>query len=42
MLTDDTFYAKLKAGAENRSVFFDGKRMVKEIEDMFESLMETT
>ena len=40
MLTDDVFYGKLKAGAENRSAYFDGKRMVKEIEDMFVSLVE--
>lgn len=40
MLTDDGFYRKLKAGAEKRSAYFDGKRMVKEIEDMFVSLVE--
>lgn len=41
MLTDDVFYGKRKAGAENRSGYFDGKRMIKEIEDMFVSLVET-
>ena len=39
MLTDEEFYARAKAGAEKRSAFFDGKRMVKEIEDMFLQLM---
>ncbi len=41
MLTDDDFYAKAKAGAERRSAFFDGRRMVKEIEELFLELMET-
>ena len=41
MLTDETYYGALKAGAEARSAFFDGKRMVKEIEEMFESLSES-
>ncbi len=40
MLTDEDFYAKVKAGAENRSTFFDGRRMVKEVEDMFLDLMK--
>ena len=40
MLTDDAFYATAKAGAENRSTFFDGKRMVKSVEDMFLELMK--
>lgn len=35
MLTDEEFYCQAKQGAENRSAFFDGKRMVKEIEDLF-------
>ena len=35
MLTDDVFYGKAKAGAEKRSAFFDGRRMVREIEDLF-------
>lgn len=40
MLTDDVFYARVKAGAEARSAYFDGKRMVKEVEEMFLSLMQ--
>lgn len=40
MLTDEQFYAQAKAGAERRSAYFNGKRMVKEVEDMFLSLME--
>jgi len=40
MFTDEQFYAQAKAGAERRSAFFNGKRMVKEVEDMFLSLME--
>ncbi|MBP3925781.1 MAG: glycosyltransferase, partial [Clostridium sp.] len=40
MLTDNALYAKAKAGAEKRSAFFDGKRMVKEIEDMFLEMMQ--
>lgn len=40
MLTDDAFYAQAKAGAEKRREFFDGKRMVKELEDMFLNLMK--
>ena len=40
MLTDETFYAATKAGAERRSSFFDGKRMVKEIEELFLHLMQ--
>lgn len=35
MLDDSVFYAEAKAAAERRSTFFDGKRMVKEVEDMF-------
>lgn len=35
MLTDEEFYAQAKAGAQKRSAFFDGKRMVQEIEDLF-------
>ena len=35
MLTDEAYYRQAKQGAENRSAFFDGKRMVKEIEDLF-------
>ena len=40
MLTDDVFFGKLKAGAERRSAYFDGKRMIREIEEMFVSLVE--
>lgn len=40
MLTDDAFYAHARAEAGRRSAFFDGKRMVAEVEAMFESLME--
>lgn len=40
MLTDEAFYAEAKAGAEKRSSFFDGKRMVQEIEDLFLDLMK--
>lgn len=35
MLTDEAFYRQTKAGAEKRREFFDGRRMVKEVEDMF-------
>lgn len=40
MLTDGEFYARAKAGAQRRSAFFDGRRMVREIEDMFLSVVE--
>ena len=40
MLEDGAFYEKAKQGAESRSVFFVGKNMVKEVEDMFMELME--
>lgn len=40
MLTDEAFYAQAKAGAEKRSAFFEGKRMVKEIEDVFLQMMQ--
>lgn len=40
MLTDEAFYAKAKAGAEKRSAYFDGKRMVQEIEEMFLELVK--
>lgn len=42
LLTDGDYYSRLKAGAEARSAYFDGKRMVREVEGMFLSLMETT
>lgn len=35
VLTDEALYARLKAGAEKRSEFFSGRRMVRELEDMF-------
>lgn len=40
MLTDEQFYQEMKRGAERRSHFFDGKRMVSEVEDMFLRMME--
>ena len=40
MLTDEEFYAQAKAGAENRKAFFDGRRMAKELEDMFLEILE--
>ena len=40
MLTDADFYTQAKAAALRRSSFFDGKRMVREIEDMFLRLAE--
>lgn len=39
MLSDESFYQRIKRGAERRSSFFDGKRMVKEIEQEFYSLV---
>lgn len=39
MLTDEEFYQQAKSGAQNRSAFFDGERMVKEVEEMFLSLL---
>lgn len=39
MLTDEAFYAQHKAGAERRSHYFSGKRMVREVEEMFEQMM---
>lgn len=38
MLTDESFYRQTREGAERRSGFFDGKRMVKEIEELFQEL----
>jgi glycosyltransferase involved in cell wall biosynthesis len=40
VLTDEAYYQKLKQGAENRSHYFDGSRMVKEVEQIFLSVME--
>lgn len=39
MLADQEFYQQAKQAAERRSAFFDGKRMVKEVEDEFISLI---
>lgn len=39
MLTDEAFYQQAKAGAEKRREFFDGKRMVQELEEMFLELV---
>lgn len=40
MLTDEDFYTKAKEGAIRRGAFFDGKRMAKEVEDMFLALLK--
>lgn len=40
MLTDDALYASAKAAAVKRSAYFDGRRMVREVEDMFLQMME--
>ena len=40
MLTDEAFYAEAKNGAVRRSHFFDGVRMVKEVEQMLLQLAE--
>ena len=40
MLTDDDFYMRAKEGAMRRRSFFDGKRMVKEVEQMLLKLYE--
>jgi hypothetical protein len=40
VLTDEDYYRKLKQGAERRSSYFDGSRMVKEAEKIFLSVME--
>ena len=40
MLVDHSFYAQAKAAAEHRSLFFDGKRMVKDVEQMFIGLLD--
>lgn len=42
MLVDEVFYKQIKEGAVRRSAFFDGKRMVKEVEDMFIKLASET
>lgn len=38
MLAEESFYQQAKAGAQRRSSFFDGKRMVREIEEEFLAL----
>ena len=40
MLTDEVYYQKIKSGAERRSKFFDGRRMVREVEQIFLDLMK--
>lgn len=40
MLSDKEYFEEAKQAAQRRSAFFDGKRMVKEIEDLFIELME--
>lgn len=40
MLCDSNFYESARQGAQDRSAFFDGSQMVKQIEDMFVELME--
>lgn len=39
MLTDEDLYQNAKAAAQRRSSFFDGRRMVREIEQMFSQLV---
>ena len=41
VLTGREFYLRAKDGAEKRSKFFDGKRMVKEIEEGFINLVNS-
>ena len=41
MLTDEKLYQQMKQGAQRRSAFFDGTRMVREIEDLFTELAES-
>ena len=40
MLTDEAFYEKIKSGAQRRSRFFDGRRMVQEVEQIFLDMMK--
>ena len=40
MLEDEAFYQKIKAGAQRRSAYFDGQRMVREVEQVFLDLMK--
>ena len=41
MLTDEVFYRQTVQGAKNRSAYFDGTRMIQEVEAMFEELAKT-
>ena len=41
MLTDEAFYQQTVQGAKNRSAYFDGTRMIQEVEAMFEELAKT-
>ena len=41
MLTDEEFYRQTVQGAKNRSAYFDGTRMIQEVEAMFEELAKT-
>ena len=41
MLTDKEFYRQTVQGAKNRSAYFDGTRMIQEVEAMFEELART-
>ena len=41
MLTDEAFYRQTVQGAKNRSAYFDGTRMIQEVEAMFEELART-
>lgn len=41
MLTDEEFYRQTVRGAKNRSAYFDGTRMIQEVEAMFEELART-
>lgn len=40
MLTDEELYRKIKDGAQRRSRFFDGQRMVREVEQIFLDMMK--
>ena len=40
MLTDEEYYQKIKKGAQARSRFFDGQRMVQEVEQIFLDMMK--
>jgi len=40
MLTDEAYYRKIKQGAEARSRFFDGQRMVADVEQIFLDMMK--